>query len=77
MWLNILRVAFGVSLAIVWAAYFLPEILSDHGFDILPLKWATIFYGMIAILGSIVLGPVWLAVEIARFFHRRGRQSNA
>jgi len=58
------RIAFGLCVAAVAAAIFLPMLFGAIGWDIQVLKWPTIFYGMIALLGLIPTGCVWIALEL-------------
>lgn len=62
--LFIARVLCCVCVGIVAAAFTLPEFFSRLGYDIMPYKWLTIFYGGLAMLGSLVVVPVWIAAEV-------------
>jgi len=61
--LFIARVLCCVCVATVAAAFTLPELFSRLGYDIMPYKWPTIFYGGLAMLGSLVVVPVWIVAE--------------
>ncbi|WP_145960890.1 hypothetical protein [Sphingosinithalassobacter portus] len=66
-----LRLIVALCAAAVLMATVLPNFLSGQGVDILPFKWMTVFYGGIALLGLVGLGPIWLIVETTIFASKR------
>ncbi|MBY0521203.1 MAG: hypothetical protein K2P79_12355 [Sphingomonas sp.] len=75
--LVVVRIIFGIFVAGVAMAYTLPALLLSWGYDIQPYKWPTIFYGGLAFLGMIGMGPIWLIFELLHRADRiKGRQQN-
>ena len=63
LWVS--RSVFGLCFSVVVIAYALPSVLFDLGYDISSLKWATVVYGMFALMGLCVVTPIWLIVELS------------